>query len=161
MKSKIDTIDLEIIKHLSSNAKISYTDLASRILVSPSTVHVRVKRLEDLGIIKNFTIRIDYSKLGFSFTAYLGVFLDQAKSIDNVVKVLKEIPQITVIDFTTGQFSIFCKIRAMDSAAARKVLKRIHTIDGISRTETFISMEEIINEKDSLIDYMDLNETKS
>ncbi|MCS5663550.1 MAG: Lrp/AsnC family transcriptional regulator [Flavobacteriales bacterium] len=160
MKSKIDTIDLEIIKHLSSNAKISYTDLASRILVSPSTVHVRVKRLEDLGIIKNFTIRIDYSKLGFSFTAYLGVFLDQAKSIDNVVKVLKEIPQITVIDFTTGQFSIFCKVRAMDSAAARKVLKRIHTIDGISRTETFISMEEIINEKDSLIDYMDLNETK-
>ena len=161
MKSKIDTIDLEIIKHLSSNAKISYTDLASRILVSPSTVHVRVKRLEDLGIIKNFTIRIDYSKLGFSFTAYLGVFLDQAKSIDNVVKVLKEIPQITVIDFTTGQFSIFCKVRAMDSAAARKVLKRIHTIDGISRTETFISMEEIINEKDSLIDYMDLNEKKS
>ena len=161
MKSKIDTIDLEIIKHLSSNAKISYTDLASRILVSPSTVHVRVKRLEDLGIIKNFTIRIDYSKLGFSFTAYLGVFLDQAKSIDNVVKVLKKIPQITVIDFTTGQFSIFCKIRAMDSAAARKVLKRIHTIDGISRTETFISMEEIINEKDSLIDYMDLNDTKS
>jgi len=161
MKSKIDTIDLEIIKHLSSNAKISYTDLASRILVSPSTVHVRVKRLEDLGIIKNFTIRIDYSKLGFSFTAYLGVFLDQAKSIDNVVKVLKEIPQITVIDFTTGQFSIFCKVRAMDSAAARKVLKRIHTIDGISRTETFISMEEIINEKDSLIDYMDLNDTKS
>jgi len=161
MKNKIDIIDLEIIKHLSSNAKISYTDLASKILVSPSTVHVRVKRLEDLGIIKNFTIRIDYSKLGFSFTAYLGVFLDQAKSIDNVVKVLKQIPQITVIDFTTGQFSIFCKVRAMDSAAARKVLKRIHTIDGISRTETFISMEEIINEKDSLIDYMDLNETKS
>jgi len=161
MKSKIDTIDLEIIKHLSSNAKISYTDLASRILVSPSTVHVRVKRLEDLGIIKNFTIRIDYSKLGFSFTAYLGVFLDQAKSIDKVVKVLKEIPQITVIDFTTGQFSIFCKVRAMDSAAARKVLKRIHTIDGISRTETFISMEEVMNEKDSLMDYMDLNETKS
>ena len=52
MKNKIDIVDLEIVKHLSSNAKISYTDLASRILVSPSTVHVRVKRLEDLGIIK-------------------------------------------------------------------------------------------------------------
>ena len=87
--------------------------------------------------------------------------MDQAKSIDNVVKVLKEIPQITVIDFTTGQFSIFCKVRAMDSAAARKVLKRIHNIDGISRTETFISMEEVINEKDSLIDYMDVDETRS
>jgi len=161
MKNKIDIVDLEIVKHLSSNAKISYTDLASRILVSPSTVHVRVKRLEDLGIIKNFTVRIDYSKLGFTFTAYLGVFLDQAKSIDNVVKTLKEIPQITVIDFTTGQFSIFCKIRAMDSAAARKVLKRIHSIDGISRTETFISMEEVMNKKDSLLDYIDIEDPKT
>ena len=91
----------------------------------------------------------------------MGVFLDQAKSIDNVVNTLKEIPQITVIDFTTGQFSIFCKIRAMDSAAARKVLKRIHSIDGISRTETFISMEEVMNKKDSLLDYIDLSDSKN
>ena len=160
MKNKIDIIDLEIIKHLSSNAKISYTDLASRILVSPSTVHVRVKRLEDLGIIKNFTIRIDYEKLGFSFTAFLGVFLDQAKSFDKVVNALRNIPQITVIDFTTGQFSVFCKVRALDSAAARNVLKRIHSIDGIRRTETFISMEELLNDKDSLMDHIELDETK-
>jgi len=160
MKNKIDIIDLEIIKHLSSNAKISYTDLASRILVSPSTVHVRVKRLEDLGIIKNFTIRIDYEKLGFSFTAFLGVFLDHAKSFDKVVNALRKIPQITVIDFTTGQFSVFCKVRALDSAAARDVLKRVHSIDGIHRTETFISMEELLNDKDTLMDYIELDETK-
>lgn len=154
MKYKIDIVDLDIIRHLSLNSKISYTDLASKILVSPSTIHVRVKRMEELGIIKNFTIRIDYEKLGFSFTSFLGIFLDQAKSIDMVIDQLKEIPQITVIDFTTGQFSIFCKIRAFDSSSARKVLKRIHSINGISRTETFISMEEIINEKDSLIDFI-------
>lgn len=152
MKNDIDIIDLEIIKHLSSNAKISYTNLASIILVSASTIHVRVKKLEDLGIIKNFTINIDYKKLGFSFTSYLGVFLDKAKSFDKVVVSLKKIPQITVIDFTTGPFSIFCKVRAIDSSAARDVLKNVHSIEGIRRTETFISMEELINDKDSLMD---------
>jgi len=152
MKNDIDIIDLEIIKHLSSNAKISYTNLASIILVSASTIHVRVKKLEDLGVIKNFTINIDYKKLGFSFTSYLGVFLEKAKSFDMVVGSLRKIPQITVIDFTTGQFSIFCKVRAIDSSAARDVLKNVHSIEGIRRTETFISMEELLNDKDSLMD---------
>jgi Lrp/AsnC family transcriptional regulator for asnA, asnC and gidA len=160
MKNDIDKIDLEIIKHLSSNAKISYTDLASKILVSPSTVHVRVKKLEDLGVIKNFTINIDYKRLGLSFTSYLGVFLDKAKSFDKVVASLRKIPQITVIDFTTGQFSVFCKVRAMDSSAARDVLKNVHSIEGIRRTETFISMEELLNDKDSLMDSIELDDTK-
>ena len=160
MKNDIDKIDLEIIKHLSSNAKISYTDLASKILVSPSTVHVRVKKLEDLGVIKNFTINIDYKRLGLSFTSYLGVFLDKAKSFDKVVASLRKIPQITVIDFTTGQFSVFCKVRAMDTSAARDVLKNVHSIEGIRRTETFISMEELLNDKDSLMDSIELDDTK-
>jgi Lrp/AsnC family transcriptional regulator, regulator for asnA, asnC and gidA len=160
MKNEIDKIDLEIIKHLSSNAKISYTDLASKILISPSTVHVRVKKLEDIGVIKNFTINIDYRKLGLSFTSYLGVFLDKAKSFDKVVASLRNIPQITVIDFTTGQFSVFCKVRAMDSSAARDVLKNVHSIEGIRRTETFISMEELLNDKDSLMDSIELDDTK-
>jgi Lrp/AsnC family transcriptional regulator for asnA, asnC and gidA len=160
MKNDIDKIDLEIIKHLSSNAKISYTDLASKILVSPSTVHVRVKKLEDLGVIKNFTINIDYKRLGLSFTSYLGVFLDKAKSFDKVVASLRKIPQITVIDFTTGQFSVFCKVRAMDSSSARDVLKNVHSIDGIRRTETFISMEELLNDKDSLMDSIEFDDAK-
>ena len=160
MKNEIDNIDLDIIKHLSSNAKISYTDLASKILVSPSTVHVRVKKLEDAGVIKNFTINIDYKKLGLSFTSYLGVFLDNAKSFDKVAVSLKKIPQITVIDFTTGQFSLFCKVRAIDSSAARLVLKNVHSIEGIRRTETFISMEELLNDKDLLMDSIDLEDTK-
>lgn len=152
MKNGIDKVDLQIIARLASNSKISFTDLAAQILVSPSTVHVRVKKLEDLGVIKNFTINIDYKKLGFSFTSYLGIFLDKATSFEKVINSLKKIPQITVIDFTTGQFSLFCKVRALDSSDAREILRKIHLINGVRRTETFISMEEIQNNKVSLID---------
>ena len=108
MKYEIDEIDLEILKILTSNAKISFTDLASILIISPSTVHVRVRKMEEAGIIKNFTINIDYKMLGFSFTGYLGVFLDNSNVYEKVVSELKLITQITVIDFTTGPFSVFC-----------------------------------------------------
>ena len=156
MKYEIDEIDLEILKILTSNAKISFTDLASIIIVSPSTVHVRVKKMEEAGIIKNFTINIDYKMLGFTFTGYLGVFLDNSNVYEKVVSELKLITQITVIDFTTGPFSVFCKIRSRDSESAREVLRKIQCIDGIQRTETFLSMEEVLNAKNSLINSIEL-----
>ena len=156
MKYEIDNTDLNILKNLSSNAKISFTDLASKILVSPSTIHVRVKKMEEAGIIKNFTININYKMLNMSFTAYLGVFLESSKMYDKVIAELKSIYQITVIDFTTGPFSIFCKIRSHDSQSATKVFKKIQNLKGIQRTETFISMEEILNEKNSLINSIKL-----
>lgn len=156
MKYEIDNTDLNILKNLSSNAKISFTDLASKILVSPSTIHVRVKKMEEAGIIKNFTINIDYKMLSMSFTAYLGIFLESSKMYDKVIAELKSIYQITVIDFTTGPFSIFCKIRSRDSQSATKVFRKIQNLKGIQRTETFISMEEILNKKNSLINSIKL-----
>ena len=96
--------------------------------------------MEDAGIIKNFTINIDYSMLGFTFTGYLGVFLDNSNIYEEVMSELKLIPQITVIDFTTGPFSVFCKISSRVSESAREVLRKIQSIDGIQRTETFLSM---------------------
>lgn len=124
MKYEIDNTDLNILKNLSSNAKISFTDLASKILFSPSTIHVRVKKMEEAGIIKNFTININYKMLDISFTAYLGVFLESSKMYDKVIAKLKSIYQITVIDFTTGPFSIFCKIRSHDSQSDIKVFSK-------------------------------------
>ncbi len=156
MKYEIDKIDLDILKILSSNAKISFTDLASKIIVSPSTVHVRVKKMEDAGIIKNFTINIDYSMLGYTFTGYLGIFLDNSNVYEDVMTELKLISQITVIDFTTGPFSVFCKIRSRNSESARDILRKIQSIYGIQRTETFLSLEEILNEKNSLINSIEL-----
>ena len=59
VKYEIDNTDLNILKNLSSNAKNSFTDLASKILFLPCTIHVRVKKMEETGIIKNFTININ------------------------------------------------------------------------------------------------------
>lgn len=147
----IDKLDLEILKMLSLNSKTSFSDISNFLGVSNTTIHVRIKRLQKLKIIKNFTITIDYSKLGFNYTCYMGIYLDKASKYDSALKELKKIQNITGMDFTTGKSSLFCKIRAIDSNDARNIISKIHKIYGINRTETFFSLEQLLNQKESLL----------
>lgn len=151
MKYEIDKIDLDILKNLASNAKISFTDLASKILVSPSTVHVRVKKMEEAGIIRGSSLNLDYVKLGYSFIAYVGIFLEKTSATDEVLQALNEIPFITVAHITTGKFNVFCKVRARDTHHAKDIIFMIDDVDGVSRTETMISLDESINDKKRLM----------
>ena len=147
----IDKLYLEILKLLSRNSKISFSEISNILKVSNTTIHVRIKRLQKLGIIKNFTITIDYDKLGFNYTCYMGVYLDKASKYDQALKELLKIDNITGMDFTTGKSSLFCKIRAIDSNDARQIISKIHKIEGINRTETFFSLEQLLNQKESLL----------
>jgi Lrp/AsnC family transcriptional regulator for asnA, asnC and gidA len=156
MKSLIDKLDLEILKLLSQNSKISYTEISTKLKVSNTTVHVRVNRLQKLEVIKNFTITIDYNKLGFSYACYMGIYMDKASQYENVLQELLKMDNITGMDFTTGKFSLFCKIRALDSQDARRVITKIHKIRGVNRTETFISLEQLLNQKESLLSTVEM-----
>ena len=157
MRRLIDKLDLDILKILSKDSKTTFQEIAKKLMVSNTTIHVRVKRMQKLRIIKNFTISIDYYKLGFNYACYIGVYLDKASQYENVLSQLIKIDNITGLDFTTGKFSLFCKIRAIDSNDARNVISRIHKINGVNRTETFLSLEQLLNQKESLLSSIDLN----
>ena len=157
MKRLIDKLDLDILKILSKDSKTTFQEIAKKLTVSNTTIHVRVRRMQKFGIIKNFTISIDYYKLGFNYACYIGVYLDKASQYENVLSQLIKIDNITGLDFTTGKFSLFCKIRAIDSNDARNVISRIHKINGVNRTETFLSLEQLLNQKESLLSSIDMN----
>ena len=157
MKRLIDRLDLDILKILSKDSKTTFQEIAKKLMVSNTTIHVRVRRMQKFGIIKNFTISIDYYKLGFNYACYIGVYLDKASQYENVLSQLIKIDNITGLDFTTGKFSLFCKIRAIDSNDARNVISRIHKINGVNRTETFLSLEQLLNQKESLLSSIELN----
>ena len=157
MKRLIDKLDLDILKILSKDSKTTFQEIAKKLMVSNTTIHVRVRRMQKFGIIKNFTISIDYYKLGFNYACYIGVYLDKASQYENVLSQLIKIDNITGLDFTTGKFSLFCKIRAIDSNDARNVISRIHKINGVNRTETFLSLEQLLNQKESLLSSIDMN----
>ena len=150
-KIKLDEIDHQILDILIDNARIPFTDISKKLLVSAGTVHVRVKKMEDAGILKGSSLNLDYEKLGYSFIAYIGLYLERNDLTEKVLSELEKIPNVTVAHITTGKFNIYCKLRAKDTKHAKDLIFAIDDIPGISRSETMISLEESINDKKRLM----------
>jgi len=151
MKFKLDDIDHKILDLLIDNSRIPFTDIAKKLLISAGTVHVRVKKMEEFGLIKGSSLAIDYKKLGYTFIAYIGIFLEKTHLTNYVLEKLNNVPYATVAHITTGRFNIFCKVRCKNTDHAKEIIFMIDDIDGVSRTETMISLEESINDKKRLM----------
>jgi Lrp/AsnC family transcriptional regulator for asnA, asnC and gidA len=144
--SEIDNTDLKILSLLMENAGLPYTEIGKRVFVSGGTVHVRMKKMEQMGIVKGSQLLIDPAKLGWDISAFLGVYLDKSSLYEEVAADLEKIPEVVNIHYTTGIYSIFAKIVCRDTGHLREVLHdKIQKVKGIQRTETFISLDERIN----------------
>lgn len=142
----IDKLDLQIIQHLMQDANISYADLGKKLFVSPGTVHVRIKKLQDNGIVNGTRLHVDLKKLGYDVIAFIGIYLEKSSLYDTVARELRKIPEIVRMNYTTGNYSIFAEIVCKDIAQLRAVLHdQMQKVKGIERTETFISLEESLN----------------
>ena len=142
---KIDATDLKILALLLEDAHLAYTEIGKRVHVSGGTVHVRMKKLEQLGIVKGAQLLVDQTKLGWDISAFLGIYLDKSSLYEEVAIELERIPEVVNIHYTTGIYSIFAKIVCRDTEHLRQVLHdKIQKVGGIQRTETFISLEERI-----------------
>ena len=150
-KIKLDEIDHQILDLLIDNTRTAFTDVAKKLLISAGTVHVRVKKMEDAGIIKGSSLTLDYKKLGYTFIAYIGIFLEKTSLTKLVLDELETVPFVTVAHITTGKFNIFCKVRAKSTDHAKEIIFNIDDIQGVSKTETMISLEESINDKKRLM----------
>jgi Lrp/AsnC family transcriptional regulator, regulator for asnA, asnC and gidA len=146
IKENIDEIDLKILRILIEDAKVSYGDIGEKVFLSPGAVHTRVKKMESAGIITGSSISVDTKKLGWDIAAFLGIYLEKSEQYDDVAAQLKMIPEIVSINYTTGNYSIFVKLMCRDTAHLRSVLHdKIQKVQGIQRTETFISLEESLS----------------
>ena len=150
-KFKLDEIDHQILDMLIENTRVPFTDIAKKLLISAGTVHVRVKKMEDAGLIKGSSLTLDYNKLGYSFIAYVGIYLENTSQVQFVVERINDIPNVTVAHITTGKFNIYAKIRAKDTNDAKDIIFKLDDIEGVYRTESMISLEESINDKKRLM----------
>jgi Lrp/AsnC family transcriptional regulator for asnA, asnC and gidA len=139
----IDKLDLQIIQAMMQDAEISYADLGKQFFVSGGTIHVRIKKLEELGIVQGKRLAVDLKVLGYDIIAFIGIYLEKSSLYDNVALALKNIPQVVRVNYTTGNYSMFVEIVCKDIQQLRFVLHdELQKIKGIERTETLISLEE-------------------
>src|SRR3954468_47087 len=143
MKLNLDKLDLQIIQAMTENAGISYADLGKKLFVSGGTIHVRIKKLEEAGIVKGTKLNVDIKQLGYDVIAFIGIFLEKSSLYDTVAKELRKIPEIVRLNYTTGNYSMFAEIVCKNIQQLRFVLHdELQKIKGIERTETFISLDE-------------------
>jgi len=145
---EIDKLDREILGILIKDAKIPYTEIAKRLIVSPGTIHVRMKRMERLGIVRGATIILDPGKIGYDLTAFVGIYLVKGSAYSEVIKEIDRIPEIVEAHYTTGEYSIFTKIICKNTEHLRQVInEKLQPVNGVSRTETIISLGESIKKQ--------------
>ena len=143
---KIDNVDLKILEILMQDAKKPYTEVAKKAFVSGGTVHVRMSKMEEAGIVEKTTLKVNYAKLGYDITAFIGIFLQKSALYEQVMTALTTIPEVVSIHYTTGNYSMFVKIHCKDTNHLKIVLHdKIQQIEGIERTETMISLEESLD----------------
>lgn len=141
-----DDLDKQILELLIQDAKTPYTDIAKRLVVSPGTIHVRMKKLEQLGVVKKATLLLDESRLGYDLTVFIGIYLKSSDMYESVIKDLKKIPEVVEAYYTTGEYSIFVKLLCKNTKHMYDVLTHnIQKIKGIQRTESLICLENSIH----------------
>jgi len=148
---KIDGIDKKILRFLMSDARKPVLEIARNIGISGAAIHQRLRKLEASGLLAGSKFIINPKVMGFTTMAYVGIYLDKAMSNPAAVKQLEKIPEVLECHYTTGNWSILIKVLCRDNEHLMHVLnKDIQRIEGVSRTETFISLDQQINRQISI-----------
>ena len=143
---KIDGIDKEILRFLMADAKKTILEIAKNIGISGASVHQRLRKLEASGVIIGSKFIVNAKALDYNTMAYIGIYLDKAMSNPSAVSALKKIPEVLECHYTTGNWSILIKVLCKDNEHLMRLLnKEIQQIKGVSRTETFISLDQQID----------------
>lgn len=149
MKAKnyeLDNIDFQLLSILMADATVPYTEIGKTLFVSASTVHVRIKKLEEMGIIRNQQLVVNANKLGYDVTAFIGIYLEKSSLYDQVLEGLRGVREVVEVNYTTGVYGMFVKLVCRDTNHLKEILHdQLQKINGIQRTETFISLEESIS----------------
>jgi Lrp/AsnC family transcriptional regulator for asnA, asnC and gidA len=148
---KIDGTDKRILRFLMEDARKPVLEIARNIGISGAAIHQRLRKLEASGLLSGSKFIINPKIMGYTTMAYIGIYLDKAMSNPAAVKQLKEIPEVLECHYTTGNWSILIKVLCKDNEHLMHILnKKIQQIEGVSRTETFISLAQQIDRQISI-----------
>ena len=149
--SGLDELDYQILDILIRDSRTPYLEIARQCHVSGGTIHVRMNKMQEMGLIKGTKLIIDTSKLGYDVCCFIGIYLDKASCYPDVLQSLREIKEIVELHYTTGAYSVFIKVICKSITHLQDLLmNKLQIIEGIQSTDTFISLSQPIDRNISL-----------
>lgn len=144
--SGLDELDYQILDILIKDSRTPYLEIARQCHVSGGTIHVRMNKMQEMGLIKGTKLIIDTSKLGYDVCCFIGIYLDKASCYPDVLQNLREIKEIVELHYTTGAYSVFIKVICKSITHLQDLLmNKLQVIEGIQSTDTFISLSQPID----------------
>ncbi|MGI8693764.1 MAG: Lrp/AsnC family transcriptional regulator [Geodermatophilaceae bacterium] len=130
--------DRQIIRVLSEDGRLSYTDLAERVGLSVSAVHQRVRRLEARGAIRGYAARVDPDALGLPLTAFVSIHPNDSSAPDDAPERLAHLSAIEACYSVAGVESYILKVRVASPVALEGLLQDIRAAAGVSTHTTVV-----------------------
>ncbi|MBA3704815.1 MAG: Lrp/AsnC ligand binding domain-containing protein [Bacteroidetes bacterium] len=136
----LDHTNKQIIKRLCEDGRIAFSELAKELKISNSLVHQRVNKLREANIIQGFSVKLNPKDLGYKTISYTGIVTQDAKYSYAIAEKLKKVPEIVECYWVSGKYTLFVKIVAESNEELRTILyEKVHKIEGVGSTESFIS----------------------
>ncbi|WP_418282469.1 Lrp/AsnC family transcriptional regulator [Halorubrum sp. DTA98] len=134
----LDDTDRAILRILQEDARTPFSEIARRIDMSSATVHDRVGRMEDAGVIEGYHAKVNAKSVGYGVSALVGLRVEQGREEDALER-LREIEGVREIHLTTGEWDVMLKVIAEDTDSLRELMfDRVADMDGFSRSQTMI-----------------------
>ncbi|MBI2110473.1 Lrp/AsnC family transcriptional regulator [Candidatus Woesearchaeota archaeon] len=146
---EIDKKDIEVLKILEGDASLTTQQISKKTHIPITTIHNRIKKLKQMGIIKKFTIIKDYTKLGKPIVAYILITLNYPSSGKKVnqreiAKQLKSFEEVQTVAIVTGTTDIIIQVRVNTIDVLNDfIIDKLRNVDGIDKTQTLIVLKEI------------------
>jgi Lrp/AsnC family transcriptional regulator for asnA, asnC and gidA len=141
LHNTLDAIDFKLIDLLSKDSSTTYVEIARQIGVSDATIHIRVRRLREMGVIGNFTIAVDNNRLGYDHLAFIGIDVEPgyAEQVTNGLSTLDEILEIHEMH---SRFDLLLKVRAKNLNELRDiVVNKIRSSPHVLEAELMIILK--------------------
>lgn len=141
----LDALDKKILQLVANDARVPFLEVARACNVSGAAIHQRIQKLTAQGVIKGSQFIIDPEKIGYETCAYVGLYLKDPGSFDEVVEKLRQIPEVVECHYTTSGYDMFIKIYAMNNHHLLNVIHDKLQPLGLSRSETIVSFNAVID----------------
>ena len=142
-RSLLDSVDMKILKMLSADARVSFSEMGKEVGLSVSAVRKRVERLQKSGVVKGFTVALDPQKFGKGLTAFISVETD-VSSMRDLIKSLSRRPEVCELYTTTGGHGLMMKIKTENVDELKGFVKNhLHSNDAIKSVRTTVAIETI------------------
>ena len=142
---QLDSLDKNILRLISEDARIPFLEVARACNVSGAAIHQRIQKLTNMGVLKGSQFIIDPEKIGYETCAYVGLYLKDPSSFDQVVEALREIPKVVECHYTTGGYDLFIKLYAKNNHHLLNIIHDKLQPLGLARSETIVAFNAVID----------------